>query len=208
MNFIVLLVILVVVSIIYIFSAYNKFVTLKARIKASIQEIGNQLKRQADLIPNLVSSVKGYMKHEEKIFKDLTEARKMIVKAVDSGKAQKMVEASVAANRALGPIQAVFESNPELKAAGPTSKLMEELNEKRTYSHKTDIAKFLNLMKNEIGMPPYYYNVHILSKGKGYVPKMEDIIKKVRKKGYKISRTHFSPVSVKTNAPYSVILRS
>ena len=73
---------------IFFFSAYNKFVTIKTRIKASIQEIGNQLKRQADLIPNLVSSVKGYMKHEAKIFKDLTEARKMIVKAVESGNAQ------------------------------------------------------------------------------------------------------------------------
>ncbi len=85
---------------------------------------------------------------------------------------------------------------------------MEKLNEKRGYSHKADIGKFLELMKNETGMPPYYYNVHILSKGKGYVPKMDDIIKKIRKKGYRVSRTHFSPVSIKTDAPYSVILRS
>ncbi len=87
---------------------------------------------------------------------------------------------------------------------------MEKLNEKRNYLHKREITKFLGLMKGETGMPPYYYNVHLLSKrkGKGYVPKMDEIIEKIRKKGYKVSRTHFSPVSIKTDAPYKVILRS
>jgi len=136
---------------IFFFSAYNKFVTIKTRIKASIQEIGNQLKRQADLIPNLVSSVKGYMKHEAKIFKDLTEARKMIVKAVESGNAQKMVDASVKAGRALAPIQAIFESTPQLQAAGPTAKLMEELRDtadKVMYSRRTliDLSADYNVM--------------------------------------------------------------
>ena len=62
----------------YVVSIYNFFVSSKARIKASIQEIGNQLKRQAELIPNLVTSAKGYLKHEKGIFDKLTEARKTI----------------------------------------------------------------------------------------------------------------------------------
>src|SRR4030042_863457 len=53
-----------VLIIIYLLATYNQFVTTKTRLQASIQEIGNQLKRQADLIPNLVESVKGYMKDE------------------------------------------------------------------------------------------------------------------------------------------------
>jgi LemA protein len=151
LNMIVLLLIIAGVVAVFIFSAYNKFVTLKTRIKASVQEIGNQLKRQADLIPNLVASVKGYMKHESKIFKDLTEARKTIVSAVKSGDAQKMVDASVKATQALAPIQAVFESTPQLQAAGPTTKLMDELrdtSDKVMYSRRTliDLSADYNVM--------------------------------------------------------------
>lgn len=151
MSILVLLLIVVGIVAVFIFSTYNKFVTLKTRIKASIQEIGNQLKRQADLIPNLVSTVKGYMKHEKQVFKDLTDARKMIVSAVKSGDAQKMVDASVKASKALAPIQAVFESTPELKAAGPTTKLMDELrdtSDKVMYSRRTliDLSADYNVM--------------------------------------------------------------
>ena len=55
-----------VAVVIYVFATYNKFQTTKTRIEASIQEIGNQLKRQVDLIPNLESSVKAYLKHEKR----------------------------------------------------------------------------------------------------------------------------------------------
>ena len=113
----------IIVAIIgYVFLTYNKFVTMKTRIKASTQEIGNQLKRQADLIPNLVESVKGYMKHEKKIFADLTEARKAVAGAIKSESTQKMVDASRQLQSALAPIRAVLESTPELQAAKPTSK--------------------------------------------------------------------------------------
>ena len=61
-----------VVIVVWVISTYNFFVSSKARIKAAVQEIGNQLKRQADLIPNLESSAKGFLKHETQIFKALT----------------------------------------------------------------------------------------------------------------------------------------
>lgn len=126
--------------IIYIWSLYNQLVTIKARIRASIQEIGNQLKRQSDLIPNLVSSVKGYLKHEADIFDKLTEARKTVLKVVESGDAQKLINASKKLQTALAPIRAVFESTPQLQAAGPTTKLMDELRDtadKVMYSRRT-----------------------------------------------------------------------
>lgn len=139
------------VIVVYIFTAYNKFVTTKTRIGASIQEIGNQLKRQADLIPNLVESVKGYMKHEKKIFENLTDARKGVMEAVKSGAAQKLVDASAKMQRAFAPINALFESTPELQAAGPTSKLMDELRDtadKLMYSRRTliDLTADYNVM--------------------------------------------------------------
>ncbi|MFC1711238.1 LemA family protein [Patescibacteria group bacterium] len=151
MNILTLVLVFGVAIIGYLITAYNKFVTVKTRIKASIQEIGNQLKRQADLIPNLISSVKGYMKHESKIFKDLTEARKSITSALKSSDPQKMVDASVMASRAMAPIQAVFESTPQLQAAGPTTKLMDELrdtSDKIMYSRRTliDLSADYNVM--------------------------------------------------------------
>ena len=124
----------------YTWSLYNQFVTIKTRIKASIQEIGNQLKRQADLIPNLVASVKGYMKHEKTIFTELTEARKAVIKAIDSGDTQKIIDVGTRLQSALAPIRAVFESTPQLQAAGPTTQLMEELRDtadKVMYARRT-----------------------------------------------------------------------
>lgn len=124
----------------YIISVYNSFQTTKTRIKASIQEIGNQLKRQSDLIPNLIESVKGYMKHEKDIFDKITMARKMVAGALETGTAKNLVEASQSLQNALGPIRAVFESTPELQAAGPTSQLMNELTDtadKVMYSRRT-----------------------------------------------------------------------
>ncbi|KKP31917.1 MAG: LemA family protein [Candidatus Woesebacteria bacterium GW2011_GWC2_31_9] len=59
---------IILVLVFWVISTYNFFVSSKTRIKASIQEIGNQLKRQTDLIPNLESSAKGYLKHEKGVF--------------------------------------------------------------------------------------------------------------------------------------------
>ena len=75
-----LLIIIVIVVLIgaYFLSVYNFLATVKVRIGASIQEIGNQLKRQADLIPNLEASAKGYLKHEKEIFKMLVDARRAV----------------------------------------------------------------------------------------------------------------------------------
>lgn len=135
-----ILIVLVAIVVFYIWLVYNQLVTIKTRIKASIQEIGNQLKRQADLIPNLVASVKGYLKHEKAVFDELTEARKTIMKVVDSGNVQGLIDASQRLQSALAPIRAVFESTPQLQAAGPTTHLMEELRDtadKVMYSRRT-----------------------------------------------------------------------
>lgn len=113
----------------WLISTYNFFVSSKARIKASIQEIGNQLKRQFDLIPNLEESAKAYLKHEKGIFEALTDARKAISGAIKSGDVQKMSDAGSKLSEVLPQIQVVVESNPELKASEVIGKLMEELRD-------------------------------------------------------------------------------
>jgi LemA protein len=125
---IVLLVVLAL-AVVWVVSNYNFFVSSKARIKAAVQEIGNQLKRQADLIPNLEESAKAYLKHEKKIYEELTDARKAINAAVKSGDVQKMADAGSKLASILPNIQVIVESNPELKASGVVSKLMDELRD-------------------------------------------------------------------------------
>lgn len=120
MNTTIILIVAVVLLALWVISTYNFFVSSKARIKASIQEIGNQLKRQADLIPNLESSVKGYLKHEKGILEMLSEARKLVSKGQDASKQ---------IGEALSGLKIVVESNPELKANTVVENLMGELRD-------------------------------------------------------------------------------
>lgn len=110
-------------------STYNFFVSSKARIKAAVSEIGNQLRRQAELIPNLVASTKGYLTHEKKIFEDLTEARKAVAGALKSGNVDEMAEAGGQLASVLPSLQIAVESNPEIKGSEPVKSLMEELRD-------------------------------------------------------------------------------
>lgn len=135
----------------YVFATYNKFQTIKTRIEASIQEIGNQLKRQADLIPNLESSVKSYLKHEKEIFQKLTDARKAIIQAVKDGAPQQMVDAARKLQEVLPRLTVAVEDNPELRAQEPVKKLMEELRDtadKVMYARRTliDLVADFNRM--------------------------------------------------------------
>ena len=123
----------------YAIGVYNFLATAKVRIKASIQEIGNQLKRQAELIPNLEESVKGYLKHEKEIFALLTSARKSVASAIDSNNLGEMVKASDSLAKILPSIQATFESNPEIKASELVKNLMSNLTDtadKVSYSRR------------------------------------------------------------------------
>lgn len=129
MPLLTVLVIVLVAVVAWVIITYNFFVSSKARIKAAVQEIGNQLKRQADLIPNLETSAKSYLKHEKSVYKDLTDARKSITSAIKSGDVQKMADAGAKLAQVLPNIQVVVESNPELKASEVIKKLMDELRD-------------------------------------------------------------------------------
>ncbi len=87
-------------------------------------QIDTQLKRRADLIPNLVSTVKGYAAHESKIFTAVAEARSALLNAKDpSAKAA----ASAGLNQAIGRLLAVAERYPDLKASNNFARLQDEL---------------------------------------------------------------------------------
>lgn len=120
---------IVVVLAMWLISTYNFFVSTKTRIGAAIQEIGNQLKRQSELIPNLEVSAKGYLSHEKGIFEDLTNARMSVTAAVKSGNLAKMAEAGKMLNDVLPRLQVVVESNPEIKGSEVVKDLMSELRD-------------------------------------------------------------------------------
>jgi LemA protein len=127
MPYILLAIVLVLVF--WVIATYNFFVTSKTRIGAAIQEIGNQLKRQAELIPNLENSVKGYLTHEKGIFEELTSARKSVVAAAKSGDLKKMADAGKEFSEVLPKIQVIVESNPEIKGVEVVKNLMEDLRD-------------------------------------------------------------------------------
>lgn len=126
-----ILLIIVVIAAGYVVSVYNGLASMRTRIGAAIQEIGNQLKRQADLIPNLEASVKGYLTHEKDILKMLSDARKMVAAGQD---------ASAKVSELLPKLQVVVESNPEIKGSTVVMGLMDELRDtadKVMYSRRT-----------------------------------------------------------------------
>jgi LemA protein len=104
--------VVVIIAIIF-FTYYNRFARLINQIENSFSQIDVQLKKRADLVPNLVASVKGYMKHEKGIIDSVTEARKSLVGARDfAGK----VRAGDQLQAAIGRLFAIAENYPNLKA--------------------------------------------------------------------------------------------
>ncbi len=115
--------VLVLIGIIF-FSYFNRFAVLSNRIDNSLSQINVQLKRRADLIPNLIETVKGYAKHETAAIKAVTEARKALVGAKDIvGK----VKANNQLEGALKTIFAIAENYPNLKANTNFLELQREL---------------------------------------------------------------------------------
>lgn len=117
----------IVVLLIIIFAAmYNGLVRLNVRADEAWSDITVQLKRRADLIPNLVNTVKGYAAHEKTVFDDVTNARAATLSATgpaEAGKAENQFQ------NALKSVFAVAEAYPELKASQNFQELQAELTD-------------------------------------------------------------------------------
>jgi LemA protein len=107
---------------------YNRMIARRNAVNNSWAQIEAALKRRHDLIPNLVEAVKGYAKHEQKTFEDVTKARSSAVKAEDAAPPQTAgAEASLAA--AIGRLMVVAEQYPELRATENFQQLQAALSE-------------------------------------------------------------------------------
>ncbi len=115
---------IIIVLVIWVIGMYNGLVISRNKVKNAWSQIDVQLQRRFDLIPNLVDSVKGYMKHEEGVLTKVTELRTSWASASTvSEKAKLDNELS----GALKTIMAVSENYPDLKANQNFSELQEEL---------------------------------------------------------------------------------
>jgi len=126
MNIIIWIIIAVVVIIIlWLTITYNRLIVYRNRIENSWAQIDVQLKRRFDLIPNLVKTVKAYVKHERETFESITQARTLMTKATsvkEKAKAENMLTG------ALKTIFAVAEAYPNLRANENFKMLQEELS--------------------------------------------------------------------------------
>src|SRR3989338_4750117 len=123
---------------------YNNLVILRERIKEALSTIDVQLKRRADLIPNLIETVKGYAKHEKEVFSEVTKARANMLKAETP---HQKAEANNMFESALKTIFAVAEAYPALRASENFTNLQEELTD----------------TENKISYARQFYNSNVLA---------------------------------------------
>lgn len=103
---------------------YNSLVQARESVDASWAQVENVLQRRADLVPNLVETVRGYASHEREVFTSVADARSRLLAAGTPGEA---AEASQALDSALGRLLAIAESYPQLRASESFTRLQDEL---------------------------------------------------------------------------------
>ena len=136
----IIILVIVVVLIFFIVGLFNALVRLRNQVKNAWSQIDVQLKRRYDLIPNLIETVKGYMKHERETLEAVTKARQQAINVSDS-----VIEQAKAENmlsQTLRSLFAVAESYPDLKANQNFLALQEELTS----------------TENKIGFARQFYN--------------------------------------------------
>jgi LemA protein len=129
------MVVLLFFVLMYAVSAYNGLVTLRNRYKNAYAQIDVQLKRRYDLIPNLVETAKGYIKHERETLENVTKARNMAYAASqtaaatpgDASAVKNLISAESGLTGALSRLMVVSEQYPDLKANQNMMQLTEEL---------------------------------------------------------------------------------
>jgi LemA protein len=119
---------------------YNQIQTYDENANQAKQQISVQLQRRADLVPNLVNTVKGYAQHEEAVFTQVAQARAGLAGAIQGGDPQQMATANAALTGALGRLIAVAEAYPQLKADQGFLRLQDELagTENRIATSRSD----------------------------------------------------------------------
>ena len=130
-----------VALVVYVVYIYNRLVSTRQMSEEAWSGIDVQLKRRADLVPNLIETVKGYAAHERGVFEEVTELRTR-AQSVPPGDVEARAKAESALSMGLGRLLAVAENYPDLKASANFLELQKELGN----------------LESEIQMARRYYN--------------------------------------------------
>mgnify|MGYP001605066561 CR=1 FL=1 len=160
---------------------YNRFVVLGNRIDNSLSQIDVQLKKRADLVPNLINSVKGYVKHEKGAIKEVTDARKALVSATGL---KERAKAGGELQHALKSLFAIAENYPNLKANENFLQLQQELSsieDKISYARQYYNDSILSYNNSVERFPGMMFARMYGKKEKGFleIPKEERAVPKV-----------------------------
>jgi LemA protein len=142
MIWVVIIVVILLALVGFFVVGFNKLRGLDVKAQEALAGIDVQLTRRADLIPNLVETVKGYASHEKSVFEEVTAARAGLTKAAASGTVQEKVAADAAMDKALVNVMAVAENYPDLKAS----------------ANFIDLQKQLTDTENQLAFARQYYN--------------------------------------------------
>lgn len=124
MTAVIIILVIIAALALFLVSIYNSLIQLRNRVKNAWSQIDVQLKRRHDLIPNLIETVKGYMKHERELMENITKYRSQ---AMDAGSVGEKAEAESLLSGALGQLRVQIENYPDLKANQNFLALQEEL---------------------------------------------------------------------------------
>jgi LemA protein len=125
---IIVVVLLVVLGLVFV-TGYNRLRMQDVKAQEALAGIDVQLTRRADLIPNLVETVKGYAAHEKGVFEEVTKARAGVTQAAASGTVEQKAAADAALDKALVNVMAVAEQYPDLKASANFIELQRQLTD-------------------------------------------------------------------------------
>ena len=125
---------------------YNRIQALDEQAASTQGQIEVQLQRRADLIPNLVNTVKGYAQHEEEVFTKVAEARAGLLGAIQTKDPEQMATANATMTGALSRLLVVAEAYPQLKADQSFLRLQDELTgtENRIATSRNDYTQAVN----------------------------------------------------------------
>jgi LemA protein len=146
---------------------YNRIQTLDEQANAFKSQIEVQLQRRADLVPNLVATVRGYAQQEQTIFTAVADARARLGGAVQSGNLQQMSEANQGLTGALGRLLAISENYPQLKSNENFRALQDQLEgtENRISTARGDYNSAVQTYNSYIRRFPQVLTAKVIGKG-------------------------------------------
>lgn len=129
MSIPIILLIILILAALWLIVLYNGLIALRNRVKEAWSDIDVQLKRRHDLIPNLVESVKGYLRHEQGLLENIAKYRSQAMDAQRAGDTATLAKTEGQLGQMLGNLRIAVEAYPDLKANTNVMQLMDELSD-------------------------------------------------------------------------------